>query len=268
MKLLQQAPDCSDFDVTLAQDNSPAFRVLLPEWIRGNGIQHSKVFHVIPGKWKSTGSVVAGQFAVDEQLAISVVIEGRSCAIDVRLAVVNTSDRQMTDLWADICTSVNHLPGNPGWCNRQFLPALELDRNVQGRYWYEKVTPTRLFALTGPGWVRMHPQPDAPDASSVPLYSFDPSPAADAHACAVESVNGRLFFFQVWQSPCRWCTPCPGNACMHLQPFLTDSLAPGTSVVIRGRIGIHAGDRKSLTENIAMFLSADRQSNQGIPPTS
>ena len=43
---------------------------------------------------------------------------------------------------------------------------------------------------------------------------------------------------------------------MHLEPFLSESLAPGRSVYIRGRIGIHVGDRESLREKIALFLSA------------
>jgi len=264
MELLQQTQNCSDFDIIPDGEITPAFRVLLPEWIKGNGVKHTGLLHVIPGTWKRKNSGMEGQFPVDDQLTIKVAIEGRSNEIGVTLTVVNTSHRRLTDLWANICTSLNHLPGNPDWCNKHFLPDMEPDRYLQGRCWYEKITPTRLFALTGSGWICMHPAPDAPIADRVPLVSFQPSSEADAYACAVESLEGGRFFFQTWLTHCRWCTPCPENACMHLEPFLTDILAPGKSATIQGKIGIHRGTRKSLEEHIALFRAAGRQARQVV----
>jgi len=40
MNLHQQTPHCSDFDVTIDGDDSPSFRVLLPEAIYGNACMH------------------------------------------------------------------------------------------------------------------------------------------------------------------------------------------------------------------------------------
>jgi len=94
----------------------------------------------------------------------------------------------------------------------------------------------------------MHPTPDAPDSTKVPLYSFTPSPEVDARACAAESADGGFWFFQWWDTPCRWCAPFPGNACMHLEPFVAERLPMGESAGIRGRIGMHEGDRASLEE--------------------
>jgi len=221
--------------------------VLLPEWIHGRGIIHDGLLHVIPGSWRDTDRGTQGRFMVAGQLAIDVQIETSETGIQVVLGVTNAGSSEITDVWANICTPVNHLPGSPGWSNADFIPAaVPLDRALQGRFWFEVLTPTRLSTLTESGWVPMHPCPDRPDASSVPLYSFVPSVSADAWACALESPAAGLWFYQAWDTPCRWCTPCPGNACMHLEPFVAERLLPGTRAAIRGWVGMHHGDRPSL----------------------
>jgi|GEM_PF-1565082 len=246
MQIVQQTPGCSDLDVTVDGIPEPAFRILLPEWIQGKGIRHKGLFHIVPGIWSNTSHGLHGVFSVDRQLELTVGVEPRGAAVATTLSVKNVGNVELRDLWADICTSLNHLPGNPGWSNAEYLGGTRLERNEQGRYWYNAVTPKRLQALTVRGWVPMHPAPDAPDADKSPMYRFDPSKAADAFACAVESLDGSEFCFQAWDTPCRYCTPCPGNACMHLKPFLADILKPRSSVTVRGMVGIHKGDRAAL----------------------
>lgn len=250
MRLIQQTPDCSDFDVVLENRSSPDFRVLLPEWIRGNELTHKGGFHTIPGLWSQTDTTVQGHFTVDDQIEIGVNIVKGVSDIAVKLSITNISSILLTNLWANICTSLNHLPGEPGWSDQRFLPGIRLERSVQGRCWYEQITPHRLFALTDSGWKGMHPHPDDPDINKVPLYSFVPSEFPEAVACAVESPDGGCFFFHAWDTRCRWCTPCPGNACMHLEPMMTERLLPGEHASIHGRIGLYYGARTSLEDMI------------------
>ena len=267
MQIIQQTPKCSDFDVTPDGMPGPAFRVLLPEWIQGKGIRHKGLFHIVPGIWSKTSHGLHGVFSVDRQLELAVGVEPHGTAVLVTLGVRNIGDIELRDLWADVCTSLNHLPGNPGWSNAAYLGDAKLDRSEQGRYWYNTVTPRRLQAFTARGWIPMHPAPDAPDADMSPMYRFDPSKAADAFACAVESPDGSEFCFQAWDTPCRYCTPCSGNACMHLKPFLTDFMKPRTSATIRGMIGIHRGNRAGLEANLeAIAHPVPRQSTElGTP---
>jgi hypothetical protein len=254
MKLYQQTPNCSDFDVTITGSEKPSFRILLPEWIRGVGLQHQGLCHVIPGIWHEKERGMHGAYSVNEQLQVEVEIEARDTEILAKLEVRNCGGSHIQDMWLNVCTAVNHLPGDPGWSNSDFLPSLPLDRTIQGRYWYEHVTPHRLFALTSSGLIPMHPHPDNPDASNVPLYSFVSSKDADALACAVQSVGGKTYCFQAWSNLSRYCTPCPGNACMHLEPFLAKTLFPNDSASIYGLAGIHQGDSASLSTRITEFF--------------
>lgn len=260
--LRQQTANCSDFDVTLGNGTQPSFRVLLPEWIRGEGVRYPGLLHVIPGIWKKNETGVSGRFKVADQLDIAVDVMAADGAIDVILEVKNVGDCAISNVYANVCTSVNHLPGVPGWSNELFIPGIALDRTKQGRYWFEVVTPRRLQAFTGRRWIAMHPCPEDPDAAKVPLYSFTPSPTAQCCACAVESPSGGVWFYQLWSTPCRWCTPCPGNACMHLEPFLAGQLPVGASTNIHGRIGIHEGDVSSLEKMLARLQKKTALSGQ------
>jgi len=245
MKLIQQTPHCSDFDVILDGERNPAFRVLLPEFVRADGLDLGKLLHTIPGKWFVGRDGATGSFRASPEILISVTIECRGMEIAVNLNLKNLSSQPLVNLKADVCASVNHLPGEPGWCNPAFFPAsLALDRDVQGRYWYEKITPHNLMALTDGGWVEMHPAPRHPDASRVAQYSFVPSSEESATACTVASADGRFLFFQAWDTRCNYCTPCPGNACMHLHPLIAARLEPGAAASVRGRVGIFRGSRE------------------------
>ena len=180
MKLYQQTPNCSDFDVIITKSEGPSFRVLLPEWIRGVGVQYQGLCHTIPGIWHETERGMHGVYEIAEQLRVGVEIETKHTEILVKLGVKNRGNSHIQDMWLNVCTSVNHLPGDPGWSNSNFLPSLPLDRTIQGRYWYEHVTPHHLLALTSTGWIPMHPYPDSPDANNVPLYSCEHYEILDA----------------------------------------------------------------------------------------
>lgn len=246
MRLHQQTPDCSDFDVIFSGSGTPAFRVLLPEWLFARGLECESHLHTIPGSWTFADGTASGRFSANDQIELSVAVEPRQPDILVTLGATNIGSTGLADVYANVCSSVNHISGDPAWCNEQFLPGLPLDRSVQGRYWYEKLTPRGLFALTHDGWVPMHPRPADPDAEKVPPYQQIKSEKAVARACAVQSPGGDAVFFQSWDAPCRHCAPFHGNACMHLEAFLADSLHPGESAAIHGVVGIHTGDLDSL----------------------
>ena len=252
MLIRQQTPNCSDFDVCLEGEGSPAFRALLPEAIMADGLTETGGAHVIPGHWAQTEMGMQGSFGVRRQFEVVVAIETGPQEMQVSMTLKNVGNELLRHVRVDICTSVNHLPGDPGWCNRRFLPDLPLDRSAQGRFWFEKVTPNRLFVLTSDGWSGMHPCPEKPDADQVPLYSFVPSARADARGCAARSPDGEAHLFQAWNVPCHHCTPCPGNACMHLHPCVAEVLAPGGTATIRGVIGMHVGDRDSLAQSLSL----------------
>ena len=190
MILVQQTPDCSDFDVVPDGWAAPAFRILLPEWIHAEGIDYRSQFHTIPGRWDRTPDLASGSFRVGDLHGICVSVAGRGASIEIGLRIENIAGTPFRDPYANICLSLNHLPGVPDWSNDRLLGGVELERSVQGRYWFERVAPRRLAALTAAGWRPMHPHPDDPDADAVPLYSFVPSERSEARACAVETADG------------------------------------------------------------------------------
>ena len=251
MRFVQQTSDCSDFDVILDGEETPAFRVLLPEVVYADGLDSVRGAHVIPGAWEWGTGRVLGRVALSEQIKLGVTIIEEGGYIRVALRLTNSPGSPLTNVSAEVCVSANHLPGEPGWCNEAFLPNLPLDRDAQGRAWFEHVTPHNLRALTARGWVDMHPCADRPDPDSVPTYSFSPSDVADARACAVGSHDGSTLLFQAWDAPCRYVTPCPGNACMHLIPQVAKALAPGATATINGVIGVFAGTREELAARLA-----------------
>ena len=254
MKIYQQTKDCSDFDITIGKEGKPSFRVLLPEWIKADGIKFEGLYHTISGKWRHQGNHVEGSYDVADQLRVDIGIRSRHTDILVDLSLTNIGGNEISKVWADVCTSINHLPGEPSWSNKEFMGNLPLDRAIQGRFWYEQLAPRHLFAITTENWVNMHPNSDDPNADLVPLYNFAPSEKAEAIGCAVESLDGNIFCFQAWSNLSRYCTPSPGNACMHLQPFVTESLSPDETAKIRGLIGIHFGNRIDLKTKIIGIL--------------
>ena len=159
------------------------------------------------------------------------------------------------NLRANICASLNHLPGEPGWSNRDFIPAsVPLDRDLQGRYWYEKGTPRSLQYWTGGSWGQMHAFPDRPSADTVNRYFFKAGELDNAYACALQSQNGKKLFYQAWSAPCQHWSPFPGNACTHLLPMVASQLEPEQTARITGMVGVFSGNRSELAQRIRSGL--------------
>ncbi|MBN1764114.1 MAG: hypothetical protein JW860_02560, partial [Sedimentisphaerales bacterium] len=232
MQIRQQSPNCSDLDVVLAGQHDPAFRVLLPELIFENDQKINGFCHIIPGEWSASRQKITGRINIPDTVELTVEVVKHVNEIHVALVLENISLEDLNNVWVDICTGLNHLPGNPSWCNTQFLLNLPLSRSDQGIYWYEQLAPKKLFVLTDEGWGLMHPHPNDPDSTKVPQYNFILSPQPNARACAVQSPDGKTWFYQSWRTHCYFLTPCPGNACMHLRPFVADAIKPGGSARI------------------------------------
>ena len=259
MALRQPSPGCSDFDVVLAGQDRPAFRLLLPEHITAMGSKKIEecLIHTVVGRWQPAEGGLHGVFRAGKSFEIAVDLRPRETAVDIELAVRNLTGESLRQVRMNVCASVNHLPGSPDWSNRRFIAAeVPEDRAAQGRWWYQQGTPSRLRALRPGGWVVMHPSPDRPDADRVPLYSFVPSATADTIACAVQSLDGKWLFYQAWDHPSQHATPCPGNACMHLLPLLAERLEAGATARIRGRVGMFSGEWDALRRAIETTLSA------------
>lgn len=254
MRLIQQTPDTSDFDVIFGGQETPAFRILLPEALVVDGKAIANGCHTVTGDWQFERDAAEGSFSPSAGLLVRVRIQCRDSDMLVGMSVTNTSPRPFANVTANVCASVNHLPGDPGWCNRDFIPGVPLDRDLQGRHWYSNVTPPGLQALTGDGWVAMHPRPGDPNPDAVPKYSWVPSARDDIRACAVKSHDGSLLFFQWWDAQCRYVEPFPGNACMHLMPVIAAKLAPGETATVRGMAGVLVGDWAGLAAEVNSWL--------------
>lgn len=254
MELVQQTPNRSDFDVVLEGNATPSFRMLLPECVLAQGEPLVEGTHVLPGEWEVVGDSAHGTFDTPGMLGARVCLEGQGQAVAVSITIRNRRSQALADVRVAVCVSPNHLPGAPDWCNTDFLPGLTLDRDVQGRHWFEKVTPAGLKALIGTEWVGMHPCPEAARADDVPKYSFQLSETDDACACAVASADGRLLLFQAWAAPCFYCAPFPGNACMHLLPLVAEHLEPGEAATVRGIIGMFPGNHEAFAHAVNAML--------------
>ena len=63
MRLIQQTPACSDFDVVLGDGEAPAYRVLVPERLLARNLGSTTLLHVVPGHWRKRGEMLAGRFS-------------------------------------------------------------------------------------------------------------------------------------------------------------------------------------------------------------
>jgi hypothetical protein len=248
-RLVQPTPDCSDFDVIPVGWEHPAFRLLLPEHISAEGPKKIGFAgtHTISGRWGPRRAGLRGSFRTGEVFEITVDLMEDGNSVNIEIATRNLTAETLRQVRMIVCSSVNHLPGNPNWSNRLFIPPeIPEDRHLQGLSWYEHVTPQRLRALRPSGWITTHPSPHDPDPGRVPRYNFVPSATADTKAYAVQSVDGEWLFYQTWDRPSRHASPCHGNACMHLHPLVAEHLEPGATAVIRGRAGLFRDDWEAL----------------------
>ena len=233
--------------------DGPSFRVLLPEHIKAEEYEEYGGLHGIPGGWEIRADGIEGGYRLKDDFEFRVGISSDDGEMRISLGVKNLLDRTLHDITVAICASVNHLPGAPGWCNDDFLPGLELDRDVQGRYWYGKVTPEGLIALTTRGRVMMHPRRGNPDPDAVPQYEHIASENPCAYACVARNEDGSRSFYQAWNRECYWTAPFRGNACMHLMPVVARELKPGEESVMDGIVGIAAGDVERAVNRIEGF---------------
>jgi hypothetical protein len=229
--------------------------LLLPEHIQSDsGLSFGGV-HTLKGFWRDRSGGLLGTYRVGETFEIEVDIEGYDQYIGVKISVENLTQGNLTGIRVLICSSVNHLPGSPDWSNRLFIPAeVPLDRDAQGRFWYQHLTPGRLMALRPGGWMVTHPSPGNPDPDLVPRYSFVPSITGDTIAYGAQSLDGKSLLFQSWNHPGEHETPCPGNACMHLDVPVSECLEPGEKAGIEGLCGLYSGTWTGLRSFIGKLL--------------
>lgn len=257
MKIFQsESPDGADLDVVLPGETAPAFRVLLPEAIRCVLLPEELSLeigglHRLGGVWQRTEHKTIGTMTKPDLLELSLELEHGDLSIGIRMGIKNLSPWTLSNVEADVCANINHLPGNPSWSNRRFIPeSVPLVRHEQGKYWFEQVTPKGLKAFTGRRWENMHLFEDHADVSLVPPYFFIDRPSQPAYACAAPSVDRELLFYQAWKVTCRAQAPFPGNACMHLHPRIADAIEPGKTAFVEGSIGLFKGNLEDLQRKI------------------
>lgn len=255
MKLHQQSPGCADIDVTLSGDDSPDFRLLLPEHIYADGYAGPRHLHTISGAWERQFGLLGGRYTVPHAFEVAVLVIPNRDEVRVSLTIMNIADHPVEAVFVEICAGMNHLPGNPGWSNRRFLGEHALDRAEQGRVWFDEIAPNRLVALTADGaWIPMHPNPTSPHLAE--SMCFIASDEVNARAVALESSEEpNRIFFQSWGNYGRWVTPAPENACIHLRPYVADRLESGESATIHGVVGVFSGDRGALSYHLIDALA-------------
>jgi len=86
MKLIQQTENCSDFDVVLDGETSPAFRVLLPERI-DTAAQSYGGTHTVPGVWQHRPNGIDGRFSIEDAWDVDLSLDTGGSEVRVDLTV-------------------------------------------------------------------------------------------------------------------------------------------------------------------------------------
>lgn len=252
--LISFTPQSKGCDYTVAgPDGQPLFRLILPETLyRNHRDPLDHVIHTFPG------DQTVGQHAAScvTESRNSMLYESELSELDadtlrMRLSVRNRSAGALCDLRLDICQALGCLPGYPdAWANTDFMPAsLPLDRDIQGRAWYEQVSIERQRGLVNGAWVVLHPAPDCPLIDEKNKYPFVTGSQPDTAAVGIQSIDRSKILYMAWSVPCCWRAPFPGNACMHIMPALPD-LLPGDQIMITGRCGLFRGSLAQLAEDL------------------
>ncbi len=235
-----EAATGADVDVVDAQGR-PQFRVLIPEAVTAeNAPVESFLNHTTPGQWGYAGDVHWGVVTNPDWVEVRVALRARTAGILAVLCVKNLSKQVLDGVQIDVCVSVSHLPSPHGnWINPRFLDVSPpFDRDEAGRFWYERVAPTKLKAYADGQWKPAHVHPDSPSSEGIPPYRPFRYLDAPAAIMAVESLDGGERLFQAWDVPCDVRCAFPGNSCMHLLPHVAERLAPGEDACIAGEIAI------------------------------
>ena len=231
-------PQCADLTVTLPGWTTPSLRMLLPEWISAANvdpmaeIDTPASLHTVPGQWRADDR--GGWTGVQTHpgaVEIRTRIEPHAYYVDLTITLRNLSRESYEELRADYCVNVN--AGGGGWANREFLVESRRDRAEDGRYWYEHVAAKGAHVHAGGQWIRLFNRGEHP-------------PPLDAGVIAVTNEDGNATVFMMWNTPVLEPFVNDTNACMHLRPLLSRSLAPGESATIHGRIGVTRDGRQDI----------------------
>ena len=247
-------PDSQGCDFQVADPaGKPLFRLVLPETLYENrSVPVDHIIHTYPG------IRIAGQHAAscviernDRVSYESDLSEADADTLKMSISVKNHTGRVLRDLRLDICQAPGCLPGYPDpWANTDFMPAgLPLDRDIQGREWYEQVSVNRQRGLAGGEWIVLHPSPACPRIDEQNKYPLITGDQPDAAAVALLSIDRATILYMAWAVPCYWRAPFPGNACMHIMPALPD-LQPGGRCAITGQCGLFYGSLAQLAERL------------------
>ena len=237
-----EAPQCADLAATLPGAQTPAWRMLLPEWITAsnmNVLEEARArkpfpgpFHTVPGTWQvDQDGVWTGEQTHPGVVEITTHVTPRSYYVDLAVTLRNLSEQLLENLYADYCLNAN--AGGGKWANRDFLPESRLDRAEDGRYWHENVARTGAYVHAGGTWV--------------PFFDRGPDPAPlDAAIIAVTNEADSATLFMMWNAPVQEPWVNNANACMHLRPLFSASLAPGDAATVRGRVGVTRAGREDV----------------------
>ncbi len=107
-------PTC-DFDVTLPGDQSPAFRLLAPEHLTGQGITARRLLHTISGRWTVSPQRLDGAFNAGPDVRMAVRMEPRASEARVTVTVTNTGQQEFRNVCVNVCANLNRLPSEHPW---------------------------------------------------------------------------------------------------------------------------------------------------------
>ena len=231
-------PDCADLTITLAGGRTPAFRMLLPEFVTAANMTEAVDAEDLKPFRKAFLHTVAGHWHVEEDGAwvgvqthpgiveITTRVVPHSTDVELTVTLRSLAEKPLNDLRGDYCLGINGGGGN--WANHGFLPESKLDRTEDGTYWHRNVAQKGAFVHTGGKWIRLFNR------------QGEPGPA-EAGIIAMNNEAGTAAAFMMWKAP----VPTPwindASACMHLRPQFSPSLRPGESATLRGRMGVTGG---------------------------
>ena len=263
-KLIRDFGTNFDIDVILPGESTPAFRLLAPEAIYGDGMEKVGGVHMRPATWTESGDELEGTLKLGEAVECALRLKPTADGTLMRITIKNTSEDTYKDVRLDICANLCRLPRSHKveWSNRDFIPeSVPLDRTQHGKHWYSVVTPTKLKAWRpGKGWVIMHERPDNPEPDPNNPYWRVVSETDDSFGCAVMSQDGKKLFYQVWRAErSHHQSPFAGNACMHLKPQIAKTLAPGQVATIQGKAGIFEGTWEQMAAEFEKFVQVEEE---------
>ncbi len=209
-------------DILVTLPDGKKFRALIPEFING----YKGMVHVVPSEWaKNANGGLTGKLKLPEFMNVLIILRPGKYFIDVTLEYTNTSSETLNNLFTDICFDFK------GAMNTDFLPeVLKESRSQSGEYFFSKVASAGALVLHHGKWIKYKADKKSrQNAANVP----------DIPVLICKSLESDKFAFQMWDKPLSsnpWINY--ENACMHLMPALCESLAPGKTIKLHGKMGI------------------------------